>query len=93
MFILLVGQDGSGAPATPQEAASYKVSHGYQDGFIIAADPNWGKMEKIIKSTSNGIPSHAILDQDLVLRFSSSSSDFVYSAETKLIQILALQGK
>jgi hypothetical protein len=91
--VLVIGQDMNGQPATSLTIPEYLGSHdGYQQGWNVLADPNWGKIDSIITPTSNGIPSHAVLDQDLVLRFSSSSSDFLYSAETKLIQILALQG-
>ena len=92
-FVLVVGQDLNGAPATAATVAEYLAYHdGYQPGWITVADPNWAIIETIIDSTSDAIPAHYILDKDMVLRFASSSSDFVYSAETKLIQILAQQG-
>ena len=92
-FVLLVGQTSPGVPATAAEAQQYKVSKGYQDGWIALSDPNFEKTEEVILATSSAIPQHIVMDQELVLRFASSSGDFVYSPETKLLQILAAQGK
>ena len=74
-------------------AADYKKNHGYQDGWVALADPNWQKSLTVMSSGYNALPEHAILDQDLVLRKQSSSSDYVFSQESALLKILAEQGK
>ncbi|MFT5429999.1 MAG: hypothetical protein ACI9OJ_000672 [Myxococcota bacterium] len=91
-FVLIVGQDAQGYPATQQEAAYYKQAYGYQDGWISISDPNFQGIDTLITSTYNAIPEHIILDKDLVLRKQSGSTDFVFSQESALLQILAEQG-
>ncbi len=91
-FILLVGQNNSGMPATAADAKSYKIKHGYQDGWIMLADPNWSLTDQIIRSTSDGIPSHIILDKDLVIRQSSTHTSSSWAEETALLQILKREG-
>jgi len=91
-FILLVGETNTGGPATSLDAKSYELKHGYQEGWISLADPSWSLTEQIIETTSNGIPSHLILDQDLVLRQSSTNTDFVWAEEVALRQMLQRQG-
>ncbi|MBT9558486.1 MAG: redoxin domain-containing protein [Myxococcales bacterium] len=91
-FILLVGETNTGGGTTSLDAKSYELKHGYQEGWISLADPHWGLTEQIIETTSDGIPSHLILDQDLVLRQSSTNTDFVWAEEAALRQILQRQG-
>lgn len=93
IFGIIPGQDQNGQPITAATAKQYLQIHdGYQDGWHILVDPNWQKIEALIPGTSNGIPAHIILDQDLVLRHNSVDTDFIHVPQTKLIQILAAQG-
>jgi hypothetical protein len=91
-FVLLVGENLTGGPAKVADAASYKVKHGYQAGWVTLQDPHWELTEVIVESTSDYIPSHVILDQDLILRQSSANSDSVWAEEIALLQILKRQG-
>ena len=87
VFVMLVGQTSPGTPASPQDAAAYKAQYGYQDGWIVVSDPNWAKTDAIINDPAPGIPSISILDQDLALRYVTTSTiDGGY--QSKLIQIL-----
>ena len=88
-FVLLVGQDTLHAPATAAFAQQYKQYMGYQAGWIAVADPNWVNTEKVMIPTSNGIPAHLLLDKNLVLRHSSTSTDFVFAPQVAMQGILA----
>ncbi len=91
-FILLVGQNTDGTPSGPADAASYKAKLGYQDGWIVLADPDFIKTHSIMTPTSNGIPRIQILDRDLVMRYSTTSTDFGGADQTALIQIMTQAG-
>ncbi len=92
VFILVVGQDQQGQPATTATAKEYKASHGYQPGWHVVADPNWVKLDSVIEDNYGAIPAHRILDKDMVLRHASASEDFVWDPEVNLIKLLQAQG-
>ncbi len=87
-FLLLVGQDKAGKPATASYAAQYKKEHKYQDGWISIGDPDWKKLESKLEIPSDGTPAFAVLDEDMVLRFAQSNQDFSWAAQQSLIKIL-----
>ena len=73
-FIMLVGQNLDGSPSGPQDALEYKNKYGYQDGWIVVADPAFTKSEAVFNDPAPGIPSISLMDQDLVLRYVTTST-------------------
>ena len=91
-FILLVGENNSGGAATVANAHNYKIQHGYQEGWIVLVDPHWSLTAQIIRTTSNGLPSHVILDKSLVVRQSSTNTSSIWAEENALVEILIEEG-
>ena len=73
-------------------AKQYKSGHGYQDGWYVVADGDWAKLDGVVTNTYGAIPSHIILDEDMVLRHASASEDFVWDPEVGLIKLLQAKG-
>ena len=91
-FILVVGKDGTNQPATPSYAKQYAIDKGYQDGWVVVADPAYVGMNERILDNYGAIPFHAILAKDAILRVVSADHQFVWTPEVGLINILKEQG-
>ena len=85
-FILLVGQNAWQGPATANDAAQYKSSHGYQSGWRALADPHWSATDNAIYDPSGTLPSFIVLDGQMTLLYSGSG--WVSSAEDAIISAL-----
>ena len=69
------------------------ASCAFQPGWQFVADPNWIKVDSVIKDTSTAIPHHLILDGDnMELIYSGTNTDFFWDPEVKLIKLLKSKG-
>jgi hypothetical protein len=65
----------------------------HQPGWEFVADPNWIKVDGVIKDTSTAIPHHMILDgDDMELIYAGTNTDFFWAPEVKLIKLLKAKG-
>lgn len=89
IFVLIVGEDGAGAPADWQYAQAYKENYDYQDGWIAVSDPHFQKIDAAVKDEVLALPYHLIFTTDMVIYFASEVDTWEPHAEAALKQILA----
>lgn len=68
-FLLLVGRDGQQAPATMQIAEAYKLTHGYNDNWMVAPDPTHFKIDSVVSSPAQGVPNMAVIGPDMRIAY------------------------
>jgi len=58
----------------------------------VVYDPNFQKIDQIVRDKSGSIPQQILLDHDRILRFAGPTSSYLTEPQTLLLQILAGQG-
>ena len=85
----MVGQNGWQGPATTNDAAMYKSSHGYQAGWVAVADPNWMGIDGAIWNQTGSLPNMSVVDGSMKLVHTSTSWSWIQDAEQAIQQALA----
>ncbi len=81
-----MGQNGWQGAASPFDAKAYKQSHGYQDGWIAIADPNWSGMDSAISNQTGTLPNLSVLDGDMKLVHAMTAWSWIPDADQALSQ-------
>ena len=78
-FIIVVGENDFGGPATEADAAAYKQKNGFPDGIAVVADPGWQKVIGAIQHPGNiGLPYMNLLGGDMeILKLDAAPTDFL----------------